>query len=206
MSFRVVLTGGIASGKSAVGNEFIALGIPVIDTDEINRDIRMAGTPTLAKIVAEFGSEMLDGSGNLDRIRMRERVFANPDQRKKLEDITHPAIREELARRSAAAFGPYQIHAIPLFVERGAKGDYDRVLVVDCPEELQLRRLVQRDGTDPALARKIMAAQASREKRLAAADDVIVNDESLDALRRKVETLHARYLALAAAKPDPKSL
>jgi dephospho-CoA kinase len=201
MPFRVVLTGGIASGKTAAAAEFEALGVPVIDTDQINREILAPGTDGLAKIVAAFGHEMLDSSGNLDRARMRERVFSNPEQRKKLESITHPVIREELARRAAIAQGTYQIHAIPLYAERGAKGDYDRVLVIDSPEDVQLKRLLLRDGTSAELGRKILAAQVSRTTRLAVADDIIENLGSLEDLRVKVRNLHAQYLTLAASKP-----
>jgi dephospho-CoA kinase len=200
VTLRVVLTGGIACGKSAVSAEFAALGVTVLDTDQINRDVVAAGSESLAKIVDAFGSGVLDSNGRLDRGKMRERVFSDPEQRRRLEAITHPAIRQELSRRSAAAAGIYQIHAIPLFVETGAKGGYDRVLVVDCPEELQVARLVKRDGSDPALARKILAAQTSRSARLDLADDVIVNDGTLDELRGKVTTLHQRYLALAEKK------
>jgi len=199
-TFRIALTGGIASGKTAVANEFAALGVSVIDADQIAREVVARGTPALAQIVATFGSDILDSTGNMDRRRMRERVFSDPEQRKKLEAIQHPAIRAELVRRSMEAGGPYQIHAIPLFVEGGARGNYDRVLVVDCPEELQLQRLLQRDSVDATQATQTLAAQATREQRLAIADDVIINDGSLDALRAQVHRLHNLYLHLAAEK------
>jgi dephospho-CoA kinase len=197
MAFRVVLTGGIASGKTAAAAEFAALGIPVIDTDQVSRDIVAPGSDALASIVASFGTDVLDSTGQLDRRRMRERVFSDPGKRKQLEAITHPAIRTEVARRSAVAAGPYQIHAIPLYVETGAKGGYDRVLVVDTPEFLQLERLAVRDGTAPDLARKILAAQATREQRLAIATDIIANDGSRDDLRAKVRAIHEKFLRLA---------
>jgi dephospho-CoA kinase len=196
--FRVALTGGIASGKTVVATEFAALGVPVIDTDHLARDVVEPGTPALAAIVDAFGREMLDSDGRMDRRRMRERVFANPDERRKLEDITHPAIRQELARRSAAANGPYQIHVIPLLIEGGKARTYNRVLVVDCPEELQLERLMRRDGSDTTQAQQILAAQTTRSARLSAADDVVENTGSLDALRHRVKELHTQYLALAA--------
>ena len=198
--FRVVLTGGIASGKTAVAKEFMALGVPVIDTDQISRDVVEPGSQTLKQIVAAFGEIALDARGHYDRRRIREHVFADPEERKKLNAIIHPAIRIELARQSQAAGGPYQIHAIPLFVESGAKGGYDRVLVMDCSEQLQLQRLVQRDTVDEAQARQILAAQATREQRLAVASDVIVNDDTLDKLRTHTVQLHQLYLELAAAK------
>jgi dephospho-CoA kinase len=197
--FRVALTGGIASGKTVVANEFAALGVPVIDTDQLARDVVEPGTPALAAIVDAFGRDMLDSDGRMDRRRMRERVFADPNERRKLEAITHPAIRQELARRSAAADGPYQIHVIPLLIEGGKARMYNRVLVVDCPEEIQLERLMRRDGSDLTQARQILAAQTTRSARLSAADDVVENTGSLDAVRHRVKKLHAEYLALAAS-------
>jgi len=193
----IALTGGIASGKSAAADKFAQLGAPVLDTDQIARDVVEPGAATLAQLVAEFGADILDPSGRLDRAGMRERVFKDPSQRKRLEAITHPAIRAELARRSQEAGGAYQIHVIPLLVEGGRGDAYDRVLVVDCPEEDQLQRLMKRDGSSEAQARSILAAQATREQRLAAADDVIVNTGTLQDLQRAVETLHRNYEALA---------
>jgi dephospho-CoA kinase len=199
-TFRVVLTGGIASGKTAVANEFAKLGVPVIDTDQVARDVVVPGTPALMQIVEAFGPQVLGANGQLDRRRMRELVFADPVQRAKLEAITHPAIRAELARRSQEVHGTYQIHAIPLYVETGAKGGYDRVLVVDCPEPIQIDRLMQRDGIDETQARRALAAQATREQRLAAANDVIENTSALDALCERVAQLHRQYLKLARSR------
>ena len=193
----IALTGGIASGKSAVAEEFAKLGVPVLDTDQIARDVVAPGTPVLGQLVAEFGPEILDGNGRLDRAHMRERVFADPEQRRKLEAITHPAIRAELARRSAEAGGDYQIHVIPLLVETGRADAYDRVLVVDCPEEAQLQRLQARDGSSREQAEEILAAQVSREERLDAAHDVIENTGTLADLQRFVQTLHRNYELLA---------
>lgn len=193
----IALTGGIASGKSVVAEIFANLGVPVFDTDQIARDVVEPGTPTLAKLVAEFGSDILDASGRLDRARMRTRVFSDPPQRRRLEAITHPAIREELATRSAQARGEYQIHVIPLLLESGRTHAYDRVLVVDTTEEEQLKRLLARDGSSLELARQILAAQASREARLDAADDVIVNTGTLADLHEFVQTLHRNYSLLA---------
>ena len=191
------LTGGIATGKSAVADIFASLGVPVFDTDRIARDVVEPGTPTLGKLVEVFGADILDQSGRLDRARMRARVFADPAQRHLLESIVHPAIREELARRSAAVTGSYQVHVIPLLVESGRSSAYDRVLVVDCPREQQMARLLARDGSDPEQARRILAAQASREARLSVADDVIVNTGTLEELRDFVRTLHGNYAMLA---------
>ena len=198
--FKIALTGGIASGKSAVAELFASQGVPVIDTDQIARDVVEPGTATLAQLVAEFGPGILDETGRLDRAHMRQRVFADPEQRKRLEAIIHPAIRAELARRSTEADGLYQIHVIPLLVESGRAGNYDRVLVIDAPEEEQLRRLRARDGSDEMTARGILAAQASRADRLSAADDVVVNTGSLADLQQFVATLHENYELLAAAR------
>lgn len=193
----IALTGGIASGKSAVAEEFAKLGVPVLDTDQIARDVVAPGMPALGQLVAEFGSEVLDANGRLDRSHIRERVFSDPAQRRKLEAITHPAIRAELARRSAAAGGDYQVHVIPLLVETGRAEAYDRVLVVDCPEEAQIERLLARDHTSREQAEEILAAQASREERLNAAHDVIENTGTLADLQRFVQTLHRNYALLA---------
>lgn len=193
----IALTGGIASGKTAVAEIFASLGVPVLDTDQIARDVVEPGTSTLSRLIAEFGSDILDGSGRLDRTRMRQRVFNDPAQRKRLEAITHPAIREELARRSKQAGGAYQIHVIPLLVEGGRADAYDRVLVVDSPEKDQLERLINRDQSSAELAQRILAAQATREQRLAAADDVIDNTGTLEDLQRLVRTLHEKYVLIA---------
>ena len=193
----IALTGGIASGKTAVAELFAKLGVPVLDTDQIARDVVAPGASALGQLVAEFGTEILDAHGKLDRARMRERVFNDPQQRRKLEAITHPAIREELARRSAEAGGDYQVHVIPLLVETGRAEVYDRVLVVDCPEEAQIARLMARDGTSRAQAEEILAAQVSREERLDAAHDVIENTGTLEDLERFVQTLHRNYALLA---------
>ncbi|MFL6620627.1 MAG: dephospho-CoA kinase [Povalibacter sp.] len=201
----IALTGGIASGKSAVAHHFAQLGVPVIDADQVAREVVEPGTEVLKQIIAAFGNEVLDESGTLDRRCLRDRVFADPDQRRILESITHPAIRAEMARQAQAADGLYQIHVIPLLVETGRMRDYDRVLVVDCPEEHQIARLLERDGTSREQAEQILAAQASREARLQVADDVIVNTGTLQDLEQFVLTLHRNYELLAAANAyDPE--
>jgi len=191
---RVALTGGIASGKSTVAGLFAALGVPVIDTDQIARDVVAPGTPGLAAVVARFGPQMLDAEGRLDRSRLRARAFADEAARRDLERLLHPLIREGVAERSRTAGGDYQLIVVPLLVETASTGDYDRVLVVDCDPTLQRTRLQLRDGTSPAQAEAILAAQATREQRLAAADDVIENTGDLPSLAHRVEVLHARYL------------
>lgn len=199
-AYRVGLTGGIASGKTTVSRLFQALGVPVIDSDEIARDVVAPGTPALAAIQARFGAGVIQADGTLDRRALRQIVFGDPLARRDLEAITHPAIRAEMESRSRAAGGTYQLLAIPLLVEGGGGRDrVDRVLVVDCDEQTQLRRVMLRDGVDEAGARAVLAAQASRAQRLAAADDVIANDGDLARLRDQVEALHRRYLD--AARP-----
>ena len=200
--FRIALTGGIASGKSTVADLFAQLGVPVIDTDLISRQVVAPGKPALAEIVAAFGPGVLDAEGNLDRRRMRERIFSDPGARRRLESILHPAIRAELERQSAKAGGAYQLLVIPLLAEGGRRDHVDRVLVVDVPEALQLERLVGRDGVTADQARASLGAQATREARLAIADDVIRNTGPVDELRAKVAALHQKYLALAEAAAD----
>jgi dephospho-CoA kinase len=194
---RIGLTGGIASGKSTVGGLFAALGVPVIDADQIARDVVAPGTALLGRLVEHFGEAVLAPTGELDRRALRERVFAQPAERVALEALTHPAIMAELRRRADAAGGSYQILALPLLVEHNLKSSVDRVLLVDCPEDLQLRRVQIRDGVTLAQARAVLDAQASRAARLAVADDVIVNDGKLDRVRDQVESLHTRYGTLA---------
>jgi dephospho-CoA kinase len=197
--FRVGLTGGIASGKTTVARLFEALGVPVIDTDVLAREVVKPGSPVLQQIVARFGADVLAADGTLNRPALRALVFSDPAARADLERLTHPAIRELLEARSAAAGGDYQIHVIPLLAETQGQNRVDRVLVVDCDPQLQIRRLQARDGSTLEQAHKILAAQASREARLALADDVIVNDGDIARLRDQVETLHFRYRELAQA-------
>jgi len=195
--FRIALTGGIASGKSAVATLFEARGVPVVDSDVIAREIVAPGTPALDAIRVRFGDAVLLPDGSLDRRALREQVFADPAARRDLEAITHPAIRERMQAWSRTAAGPYQIHMIPLLAEGGGRRDFNRVLVVDCPEELQIQRVMQRDGVDANSARNVLAAQASRAERIAIADDVIVNDGDRDKLSQDVDALHRRYLQLS---------
>ena len=195
--FRVGLTGGIASGKSTVASLFAALGVPIIDTDVIAREVVAPGTPLLARIAEKLGPGALAPDGSLNRRGVRDLVFSDPAARVALESLTHPAIRAEMERQADASTAAYTMLAIPLLVEKGSKAAVDRVLVVDCDEELQMRRLQARDGSTREQARAILAAQATRDARLAAADDVIRNDGDLHALRDQVATLHTHYLELA---------
>ena len=195
---RIGLTGGIASGKSMVAQLFAGQGVPVIDLDEIAREVVAPGEPALAAILAEFGRDLLDAAGHLDRTALRARVFEDPAERQRLEGLLHPRILEAVVSHAETAGGPYQVIVAPLLVEFGLTGWVDRVLVVDCPAETQLQRLLARDGGDEALARAILATQVSREQRLAAADDVIVNDGPQERLAAAVAALDAVYREMAA--------
>lgn len=194
------LTGGIGSGKSTVGGLFRARGVPVIDTDDLARVVVEPGRPALDQIKARFGREMIGADGRLDRHALARRVFSNPALREELEAILHPRIRAELHARLSDIASPYSIVAIPLLIEKGWQTEVDRILVVDAPEELQLRRTLGRPGMDARQVRRIMASQAGREERLAAADDIIVNDGALDKLETAVDRLHRLYSALAAGR------
>ncbi len=195
--YRVGLTGGIASGKSTVAGMFAALGVPVIDTDVIARDVVAPGTPGLAAVVAAFGPETLVPDGGLDRRRLRSLVFASPARRGQLEAILHPLIRSRMEALCATSGGPYQVLVIPLLFESGLAGRVDRVLVVDCSENIQRERLMVRDGESAASADSILAAQIDRQARIKGADDVLVNAGTRDDLQRRVLALHAAYLQAA---------
>ena len=197
MTLRVALTGGVASGKTAVANAFAARGVPVIDTDMLAREVVRPGTPALAAVAAAFGEGVLLPNGELDRRSLREVIFADPERRRALEAILHPAIRAVLEARLATIEAPYTIIAIPLLAETGGRERFDRVLVVDVAPELQKSRLMSRDGDSAQQAEAILAAQASRPARLAIADDLIENAGTLAELDAAVERLHARYLAFA---------
>jgi len=196
-TLRIALTGGIASGKTTVADLFARRGAAVIDTDLIAREVIEAGRPALAQVVAAFGPDVLDAHGRLDRRRMRERIFADREAKRQLESILHPAIRAELERQCQAAGGPYQILVIPLLAEGGRRDHVDRVLLVDVPEELQIQRLMLRDGVPRAQAQASLNAQATRAERLAMADDVIRNIGQVKELEERVEQLHEKYLQLA---------
>ena len=195
--FRVGLTGGIASGKSTAARFFGALGVPILDSDQVAREVVEPGQPPLERLVERFGRGILTPDGHLDRPALRNIVFSDPKARADLENLTHPAIGAALEARSAAAGGPYQILVIPLLVEKNLVAHVDRVLVVDCDQELQIRRLLARDGSTRAQAQAILDAQVSRSARLKAADDVIRNDADMSAVQAQVAALHASYLELA---------
>lgn len=200
MPYVVGLTGGIGSGKSAAAQVFEALGATVIDTDAIAHALTGAGGAAIAPIRAAFGTNYITTEGALARARMRELVFANAAKKNVLEAILHPLIRQRSGELVRAARSPYVILMVPLLIESSDyRGRCQRILVVDCPEELQIERVVARSGISAAQVRTIMATQAARAARLAAADDVIDNSRDQAHLRREVEALHRRYLQLAAA-------
>ena len=202
--YFIGLTGGIASGKSALEKAFAKQGVVVADADLLAREVVATGEPALAAVVERFGRDVLQADGQLDRAALRVRVFGDPDQRRALEAILHPAIRARLEAICRAAPGPYAIATVPLLTEGGGRAAYPwlhRILVVDTPAAVQKARLMQRDGIDATLADQMMAAQASRAERLALADDIVVNDGDIHHLQHAADALHLRYLALATATP-----
>jgi dephospho-CoA kinase len=194
---RIGLTGGIASGKSTVAGLFAARGATVLDTDVISREVVEPGSHGLAALVNALGGGILDREGRLDRAELRRRIFADDQTRREVEAILHPAILAELERQAERLPGPYQVLVIPLLVEAGLEHVVDRVLVVDCPEEDQLRRLMARDGETRESAMRVVETQAPRERRLAAADDVIDNGGPALDLPAQVAALDLKYRALA---------
>jgi dephospho-CoA kinase len=196
--FVVGLTGGIGSGKTAVSDRFQALGVTVVDADLASRAVVEPGTPALAAIAEHFGAGILGADGGLDRAALRARVFADPAERRWLEALTHPLIGAYLREHLQSSVSPYSMLVNPILIESGQARACGRVLVVDVPETVQLARTMARDGNTEAQVRAIMAAQADRARRLAAANDVIVNDRDLPHLDTEVARLHARYLELSS--------
>ncbi|NTV69063.1 MAG: dephospho-CoA kinase [Azonexaceae bacterium] len=199
--FVVGLTGGIGSGKSTVADLFVEQGAGLVDTDAIARELTLAGGAAMPALTAEFGLEIVTADGALDRTAMRRLAFADPSARCRLEGILHPLIRQISAERCKAAIEPYVILAVPLLVEAGNyRQRCDRIVVVDCPESLQIERVMARNGLSSEEVKAIMAAQATRQQRLAAADDVVVNDADRIKIVEQVKKHHAKYLALSAEK------
>ncbi len=194
---RIGLTGGIASGKTEVANMFAEMGAAIIDTDLIARAIVQPGEPALEQLRQEFGDQIIQVSGDLDRAALRQIVFSDVEKRIKLEQILHPLIQQETIRQAEFATGDYQLIVVPLLVESPLRDFVDRILVVDCAEATQVKRLISRDSESEAQARRILAAQASREERLAIADDIVRNDGSLAETRQQVENLHTIYRQLS---------
>lgn len=197
-NFVVGLTGGIGSGKTAVSERFQAFGISVVDGDVASRAVLAPGAPAVEAIATRFGSELIGADGSLDRAALRKRVFADPADRRWLENLTHPLMARYLREHLEAADSRYAMLVNPILVESGQAKRCHRVLVVDAPEALQIARTMSRDGNTEAQVRAIIAAQAERARRLAAADDVIVNDRDLAHLDAEVARLHEQYLELCA--------
>ncbi|MBS0372071.1 MAG: dephospho-CoA kinase [Proteobacteria bacterium] len=200
-AFVVGLTGGIGSGKSAAADLFAELGATVVDTDRIAHALTASGGAAMAAIREAFGAGVIAEDGSLNRPAMRALAFEDPDVRKRLEGILHPMIREESDRQCREAHAPYVVLVVPLLIESGTyRGRVQRLCVVDCPEDVQVERVVSRSGLEACQVRAIMAVQARRADRLAAADDVVDNSGDLPQLREQVASLHCRYLALAAQR------
>ena len=194
-NYVVGIAGGIGSGKTAVSDRFAEHGIVVVDADVASRDVVRPGEPGLAAIAERYGSAVINGSGELNRAALRERIFSDPDERRWVERLLHPAINRLIAERLADAASPYALLVNPLMRARDARAN--RILVVDVSEDVQVARTMARDSVDEEQARAIIASQLPRQERLAFADDVIVNDGPLDALDAPVKSLHARYLEIA---------
>lgn len=191
--FVIGLTGGVGSGKSTVGSAFARRGITVVDADQVARDVVAPGQPLLQELVQLAGPDIVDDHGHLDRGALRRRLFADPDLRHAVEALLHPAIAQAMGQQLVIAQGPYAILMVPLLIETGGERMVDRVLVVDCPENMQLERLMARDGMSQEGAAAMLAAQATRQQRLAKADDVIENTGSLELLDHMVAALHNCY-------------
>jgi dephospho-CoA kinase len=197
---RIGLTGGIASGKSTVAQRFIELGVPVIDADVAARAVVAPGKPGLAEVLKRFGDGVVAENGELDRRALRSLIFSDPRSRRDLEAILHPLIRADMDQSAESARGPYVVMVIPLLVESGSSGRVDRILVVDVDEGVQLQRVMTRDSCTLEQARAVLASQASRSARLAAANDILLNAGTVTDLRQAVDHLHERYLRLAEAQ------
>ena len=194
---QIGLTGGVGCGKSAVAELFAEQGVPVIDADQLAREAVAPGEPALQEIRQRFGAGILLANGQLDRRQLRRIVFHDDQARLDLEAILHPRIRALMQQQLATLSAPYAILSIPLLLETGQQQTVQRILVVDCPPDLQIRRVCERDGVDPQQARGILHAQCSRQDRLSAADDVIDNAGPQTQLRAQVMQLHRKYLELS---------
>ena len=196
--FTVGLTGGIGCGKTTVANQFAELGASLVDTDEIAHALTASGGAAMAAIIDQFGPDFATAEGALDRSRMRELVFSDATTKARLEAILHPRIRDEALAAAAIATGTYVIFVVPLLIESGTwRARVDRILAIDCPEQVQVARVMARNGLTEEQVRAIMAHQVTRAQRLAAADDVIDNNGDLASLRPQIALLHAQYLAFS---------
>ncbi|WP_315709332.1 dephospho-CoA kinase [Brenneria uluponensis] len=198
MTYIVALTGGIGSGKSTVAEGFSKLGITTIDADIIARQIVEPGKPALKKIVQKYGTAILNTDGTLNRAALRERIFSAPEDKQWLNNLLHPLISAETQRQLQIAPGPYVLWVVPLLIENNLQQRAQRILVVDVSPEIQLERTLARDGISRQQAKNILSSQATREQRLACANDIIDNNGSPSDLAPRIAALHQRYLELAA--------
>lgn len=201
-NLTVGLTGGIASGKSTVSALFALVGVTVIDADLVAREVVEPGAAGLEAVIDHFGDSIVTDAGELDRKALRNIVFSDPSQKSTLDQILHPLIRKTMLQRSIEAPGPYHLIDVPLLAESNWQAQFDRILVVDCATDTQLKRLLDRDGESIEQAKRIIAAQATREQRLAIAHDVIDNNHATEALVPQVYRLHLRYLQLAHSRKN----
>ncbi len=202
--YTVALTGGIASGKTAVSDMFAEIGVSIVDTDLISREVVMPGSEGIAAIVSAFGSSILESNGSLNRRKLREIVFADKDSLQTLEEITHPLIEKRAKQLIDSANGDFCILVVPLLLNSQMRQWADRILVVDVNEELQLQRFLERDCETVEQAQAIITTQASRQQLLDIADDVIINDAGLEKLRKQVQNLHNIYIQAASARLQNK--
>ena len=195
--FTVVMTGGIASGKTSASDLFASYGVPILDTDLAARTVVEPGQPALDEIKVSFGNDVINASGELDRAVLREVIFEQPEKRRELEAILHPKIRAHINEQKNQLDAAYCIIVVPLYLESGRGYEADRILVIDVPTDLQRERLAKRDNTSPEQIEQILKSQATREERLSAADDVIDNTATPESLAARVAELHQQYLSQA---------
>ena len=200
VALRIALTGGIGSGKSTIASKFQAYGAPVIDSDVISRDIVRPDNPCFKTIINEFGTDLLTNDGVLNRCKLRDIIFNDTDARKKLEGILHPVIYQEINNRIATIDYPYCLIVIPLLIETQSTNRFDRILLVDIPESVQIKRAAERDSSSPEIIENIIKTQASRNLRLKYADDIIDNNVKIEDLNNTVRNLHDKYLRLSGRK------
>ena len=195
--FRIALTGGLASGKSTIANLFSENDVPIIDTDTISRKIVAQGKPALEKIIAEFGKQVISDKGELDRQKLKEIIFGAPQAKTKLEEILHPLIFQEIENQLSRISFPYCIVVIPLLIETGTMSQFDHILLVDIPEEIQMKRAMKRDNSSKQLIQSIINSQTKRNERIKHADDIIDNTVKIKELGKIVNSLHKKYLNLS---------
>ena len=203
--FAVGITGGIGSGKSTAADRFIELGVPAIDADVVARELVKPGRSALKRVIDTFGVEVTTADGRLDRVKLRKIVFSDSEKKSQLENILHPEIHAEILRQLSESTAPYKVVVIPLLAESKRQYPLDRILVIDAPHELQIERVSARDNQSPQEAEHIIQLQASRQARMAIADDVIVNNGSTQDLQHQVDALHKKYLAYACGSDEPEN-